>query len=137
VTAPNLTLDLPAAPLGIPKARKAVTQLCDSLEIADDVRENIRIAVTEACTNCVLHAYDGHAAESTYRLEARQEPGEVVIVVQDWGAGIGGDGGTAAARREEGSHGRGLAVMRAVATSVEIASAIGKGTRIELRFALA
>jgi serine/threonine-protein kinase RsbW len=135
--APELTLDLPAAPRGIPTARAAVTRLCDALDVSDDVRESIRLAVTEACTNCVLHAYDGAAPRSTYRLEARQDPGEIVVVVEDWGAGIGGDGDTAAARRQEGSHGRGLAVMRAVATSVEIASAIGKGTRVELRFALA
>lgn len=114
-----------------------MTQLCDLLDVADDVREGIRTAVTEACTNCVLHAYDGDAPHSTYRLEARQDSDEIVVVVQDWGAGIGGRGDTDAARRLEGCHGRGLAVMRAVATSVEIASALGKGTRVELRFALA
>jgi serine/threonine-protein kinase RsbW len=137
VPPPLLTLELPAAPLGVPRARAAVTQLCDALDVPDEVKENIRLAVTEACTNCVLHAYDGEAPTSTYRLEARTEAGEIVVVVQDWGTGIGGDGDTAGARREEGSHGRGLAVMRATATSVEIASAIGKGTRVELRFALA
>jgi serine/threonine-protein kinase RsbW len=136
VPAPHLTLELPAAPLGIPQARAAVTQLCDALDVAAEVRENVRLAVTEACTNCVLHAYDGSAPSSTYRLEARQQAGEIVIVVEDWGAGIGGGGRTEAARRVEGSHGRGLAVMQAAATSVEIASAIGQGTRVELRFAL-
>jgi serine/threonine-protein kinase RsbW len=136
VSAPHLTLDLPAAPLGIPKARAAVTQLCDALEVSDEVRENVRLAVTEACTNCVLHAYDGATASSTYRLEARQDPGEIVVVVQDWGAGIGGEGDTEAAKREEGSHGRGFAVMRGAATSVEVASVLGQGTRVELRFAL-
>jgi anti-sigma regulatory factor (Ser/Thr protein kinase) len=132
----QLTLDLPAAPLGIPKARAAVTQLCDSLDVAHELRENIRLAVTEACTNCVLHAYNGAAPTATYRLEAREEPGEIVVVVQDWGGGIGGGGDTPAALRQHGSYGRGFALMRAVATTVEIASAIGKGTRVELRFAV-
>jgi anti-sigma regulatory factor (Ser/Thr protein kinase) len=136
VCVPRLALDLPAAPLGIPRARAAVTQLCEVLAVPDGVRERIRLAVTEACSNCVLHAYDGNASESMYRLEAGQEAGEVVVVVQDWGAGIGGGRDVAAARRAEGSYGRGVAVMRALATSVEIASLIGEGTRVELRFAL-
>jgi anti-sigma regulatory factor (Ser/Thr protein kinase) len=113
-----------------------VTQLCDSLDVPREIRENVRLAVTEACTNCVLHAYDGAAPESSYRLEAHQEPAAIVVVVEDRGAGLGGGGDTPGERREEGSHGRGLAVMRAAATSIEIASVPGKGTRVVLRFAL-
>ena len=132
----RLRLHLPATPEEVPFARAAITRLCEHLEIGDELAERIRLAVTEACTNCVLHAYDGASATATYRLEAREEPGEIVVVVQDWGAGIGGDGDTPAALRRQGSYGRGFALMRGVATTVEIASAIGKGTRVELRFAV-
>jgi anti-sigma regulatory factor (Ser/Thr protein kinase) len=133
---PHLILELSAAPQGIPRARAAVTQLCDTLNVSNEVKERIRLAVTEACTNCVLHAYDGDAADSAYRLEAREEPGEIVVVVQDWGSGLEGDGDTEEARRGEGASGRGMAVMQAVATSMEIATAVGLGTRVELHFAL-
>jgi hypothetical protein len=36
-------------------------------------RTRKRLAVTEACANCVLHAYDGDADTSTYVLEPRIE----------------------------------------------------------------
>jgi serine/threonine-protein kinase RsbW len=135
VPSPDLTLELLATPNGIPRARAAVSELCDALGISGELRENVRLAVTEACTNCVLHAYDGAAPSSTYRLDAREQDGAIVVVVEDWGAGIGGAGASASSRLQ-GTHGRGLALMRAVATGVEITSAGGRGTRVELRFAL-
>jgi serine/threonine-protein kinase RsbW len=129
-----LALDLPAQPFGIPRARAAVTEVCKALGVAAEVEDNVRLAVTEACTNCVLHAYDGNSDYLTYRVEARLEHGEIVVVVEDWGAGMHGDGDTDAARRDDGAAGRGLRVMEGVTTGLEITSAVDQGTRVEMRF---
>jgi anti-sigma regulatory factor (Ser/Thr protein kinase) len=118
---------------GIPRAREAITQYAERQGLSADVQERVRLAVTEACTNCVLHAYDGKSAHSTYRLEAHMAAEALVVVVQDWGAGLEGDGNTPEAAKLSGL-GQGLKLIRAAATAVDIASAVGRGTRIEMLF---
>ena len=44
--------------------------------------------MTEACTNVVLHAYDGQKApDATFELSARVEEGELLVSVSDQGLG--------------------------------------------------
>ena len=81
----RLRIELPALPEKVPNARSAITCLCEHLEIADDLAGQIRLAVTEACTNCVLHAYGDGAVTSTFALEARVEDDALVVVVRDAG----------------------------------------------------
>ena len=130
----GLQLDLPAVPSGIPAARAAITRLCETLGIAGELRERIRFAVTEACTNCVLHAYPGHA-DATYRLEARLDDAGLVVMVRDCGVGIANTAG-AAARRARLGHGLGLKLIARTASSMDVTSTPGSGTCVAMRFAL-
>ena len=122
-------IELQAVPEKVPSARGAITRLCEHLEIADELAGQIRLAVTEACTNCVLHAYDG-GPSSTFALEARVEDDALVVIVRDAGTGI-----TPAPSRS-GGLGFGLRLIRQAASSVDITSRPGRGTRVAMRFAL-
>ena len=98
-------------------------RLCEHLQIEEDLAGQIRLAVTEACTNCVLHAYgDESGTDSTFALEARVDDDDLLVVVRDAGAGI-----TAAARRRAGL-GLGLRLMRQAASSMDVVSRPGGGT---------
>jgi anti-sigma regulatory factor (Ser/Thr protein kinase) len=131
---PRISFELPANdPSGVTRARQAITRHAKLLGLAPDLQERIRLAVTEACTNCVLHAYDGSAPQSSYLLEAHMDGHDLVVVVQDWGAGIAGDGDTPAAARSSGL-GLGLKLIRMMASTVDVATAIDRGTRLEMRF---
>jgi stage II sporulation protein AB (anti-sigma F factor) len=131
---PLLTLELAATDVpGITRARAAITEYAERLGFDADIRDRVRLAITEACTNCVLHAYDGKSAQSTYRLDAHMDADELVVVVQDWGAGLEGDGDTREASKLSG-RGNGLKLIRALASTVRIDSAVDHGTRIEMRF---
>ena len=58
--ATRLILELPAADAsGVARARQAATSHAKQLGLDEDIQERVRLAVTEACANCVLHAYDG------------------------------------------------------------------------------
>lgn len=127
----SLRVELPAVPETVPSARGAITRLCEHLAIADELTDHIRLAVTEACTNCVLHAYDERDGDETFALEARVEDDALVVIVRDGGTGI-----TPRPSAVPGL-GFGLGLMRQVASSVDITSRPGRGTRIALRFALA
>jgi len=120
---------------GVSHARTAISEVCAALGVREATRDSIRLAVTEACTNCVLHAYDGAAARSSYLLQAHSDGRELVVVVQDWGAGIPGDGDTRQASAHPGL-GSGLPLIRKLACAVDVASTLDQGTRIEMRFRL-
>ncbi|HEY3614599.1 MAG TPA: ATP-binding protein [Gaiellales bacterium] len=128
----RLSISLPATPERVPTARGAITLLCEELEVEAALAGDIRLAVTEACTNCVLHAYVGDCPDEhpTFALEARVEDDELLVVVRDSGSGElrprGGSGGL----------GFGLGLMRQLASSVDVLARPGRGTRVALRFAL-
>ncbi len=132
----RLRIELPARPEEVPSARGAITRLCEHLELEEELAGQIRLAVTEACTNCVLHAYDaagGAAADlpaSTFALEARVDDDALVVVVRDAGAGI------SRRRSARAGLGLGLRLIRQAASSVDITSRPGRGTRVAMRFAL-
>jgi serine/threonine-protein kinase RsbW len=126
-----LMIELQAVPERVPSARGAITRLCEDLEIADDLAGQIRLAVTEACTNCVLHAYaDESGAGATFALEARVEDDDLLVVVRDAGAGI------TAVRSAGAGLGFGLRLMRQAASSMDVSSHPGGGTSVAMRFAM-
>jgi anti-sigma regulatory factor (Ser/Thr protein kinase) len=53
----DIELTLPAEPESVALARQMVRGILDTLGWGDETRTDISIAVTEACTNSVLHAY--------------------------------------------------------------------------------
>jgi anti-sigma regulatory factor (Ser/Thr protein kinase) len=130
---PRLSLVLPAAPEGVPRARAAVTDLCERLGLDAGQAADIRLAVTEACTNCVLHSGgngDG-VGDATFVLDAHVEQGDLVIVVRDFGGGL--------LRAPAGSAGLGLGMrlIEQLAESSEVSSRPGGGTRVAMRFNVA
>ena len=120
---------LPAVPGGVPRAREAVTDLCERLGLEHDLAEDIRLAVTEACTNCVLHSHvPGEAPHPTFVLDAHLDDGELVVVVRDFGAGF--------VRATAGGSGLGLGMklIEHVCESSQVSSHPGGGTRVAMRF---
>lgn len=83
---PDLQLLVPARAENVAVVRHAFGGLADALELPDQVAADIKLAVTEACTNVVLHAYTEH--EGPLEVDAIISDDELVIVVRDRGAGI-------------------------------------------------
>ena len=73
-------------------------------DVPDELAADIVLVVNEACTNCVEHAYRGHAA-GTMLLEVEAVDGEVHTRVTDRGSWK-----TPAAN--PGNSGRGLVLMQ-------------------------
>ena len=128
---PSLKLELTSDPLSLPAARSAVTDYSSQNGFGQEVIERVRLAVTEACTNVVLHAYDGGVSDARYELEARVEDAELVVRIRDSGVGMPSEG----AARPTQNFGFGFPVMRATASSVDVVARPGGGTEIVLRFA--
>jgi len=116
---------VPATADQVPYLRAEVLAFCDAhLDLPNDVRDDVRLAVTEACTNAVLHAYPSGPGEVT--VTTRVDDHQLTVEVSDEGVGID-------TRPASGGLGLGIALMRAIA---DTRISDGGGTTVALRFPL-
>ncbi len=127
----GLALRMPAEPGQVPLARRAVAEYCVQIGLPAPLIDDVKLVVTEACTNVVLHAYDGLAEqEPTFDLSAHVEQGELLVTVSDHGRGLG-------APSPNRGLGLGLRLALQLAGGVHTRDAeSGLGTRLTMRFAL-
>jgi serine/threonine-protein kinase RsbW len=127
----GLVLRLPAEADQVPVARRAVAEFCQLYGLAAPLIDDVKLVVTEACTNVVLHAYDRQKArEPTFELTAHVEDGELLVTVSDQGRGIG-------APSPNRGLGLGLRLALQLAGGVQTRDAAdGLGTRLTMRFPL-
>jgi serine/threonine-protein kinase RsbW len=126
-----IRLTIPAKAEYISLGRLALTGLSRLHALPQETLADLKLALTEACTNSVRHAYPGGGGvvEIVYDLQ----PDRLVIEVADDGEGFDPqEHVTAEDEIVEG--GLGIAIIRAIADELEIGSrAGGQGSR--LRFA--
>src|SRR3954447_169328 len=83
-------LALPAHARNIAVVRRALEAIADELALPRRLVEDMRLAVTEACTNVVRHAYCDSEADdaSALRVELLPEPPGMRVIVEDRGRGL-------------------------------------------------
>jgi anti-sigma regulatory factor (Ser/Thr protein kinase) len=105
--------------------------VAETVELDSTDLNDVRTAVTEACNNVVLHAYDG--GEGPLEIEVYVSMGELRIVVRDRGRGIRAQ--PDAPRPADSAFGIGLPVIQALVHRVEFAAAQREGTEVRMEFA--
>jgi serine/threonine-protein kinase RsbW len=128
-----ITLRIPAKPEYITLCRLALTGLARVRDIGDETLAELKLALTEAVSNSVRHAYGpngvGHV-DVTYELA----PDRLGIEVVDDGEGFDPDEPPALVGEELSEGGLGINIIRSIADEFEIQSSPGvRGSR--LRFA--
>lgn len=114
-------------------ARAALAAFLVQLDPTVPQLADIKTAVSEAVTNCIVHAYPGTIGP--IRMTVTLHEGDLVrIVVQDRGVGIA-DVGRAmqplfTTGDPEERAGLGFAVMQSFMDKVSVTSAPGRGTRV-------
>jgi anti-sigma regulatory factor (Ser/Thr protein kinase) len=112
---------LPAVPQSLSLARAAMEEACRCLDVDEHTSASIRLAVSEACTNVVVHAYPGQATPGPLELHAGVAGDVMRVVVRDHGIGLVAQPDSPGARL-------GLPLMTALAQRLEIRRAEGAGT---------
>jgi serine/threonine-protein kinase RsbW len=125
-----VTLRIPAKPEYITLCRLALTGLAQLREFPEDTMADLKLALTEAVSNSVRHAYgpqgDGHV-DVTYVLHADS----IRIEVVDNGAGFDPDEAPAFEGGELSEGGLGIAIIRTIADEFDIDSKPGeRGSRL-------
>jgi serine/threonine-protein kinase RsbW len=122
-----LSLLLPRDELSVPVARHLTAGAMKELGVDKACADDIQIALTEACTNVILHAGPGDAYEVAVDVDTES----CVIRVIDRGGGF-----DAARLRERAGdaaeNGRGIEIMEALVDQVRFDSKPAAGTIVHL-----
>jgi serine/threonine-protein kinase RsbW len=123
-------LSFPAKAEYITLGRLALTGIArlGATPLSDEVLGDVKLALTEACTNSVRHAYDGGngAVSIAYELH----PDRLVVEVVDDGRGFDGVGAPADPDDELNEGGLGIAIIEALTDELEIARGAAGGSRL-------
>ena len=123
-------LTIPAKPEYITLCRLALTGLSRLRPLPDETLADLKLALTEACSNSVRHAYADREGSVEILYELHED--RLVIEVLDEGEGFDADE-TEQAAEELSEGGLGIAIIRAVADEFEVGERSG-GTGSRLRF---
>jgi serine/threonine-protein kinase RsbW len=123
---PTVRLDLESRPQTLTIVRGMLGGVAEVLAIDPELLDDLKTAVSEACNNVVLHAYDGGSGPMGVRLFVDDEV--IRVVVEDRGIGMP----SSASDRTEGI---GLSVIRALADEFDVSAGLEGGTRVEMAFA--
>ena len=122
----DVRLTMPARPENVAVIRHVLGAFAEALRLPAGLVEDMRLAITEACTNVVRHAYTG-AEPGTIDILIHPGDDTLQVVVSDHGRGIGPSPDTA-------GPGLGLPLIAALAHSVEIEHAPSAGSRLAMSF---
>ncbi len=126
----SIHLRIPAKAEYITLCRLALTGLAQLRDIGEDTMADLKLALTEAVSNSVRHAYgeqgDGHV-DITYFLQ----PDGLGIEVVDDGDGFDPDEAPALEGEELSEGGLGIAIIKTIADEFELQSQVGtRGSRL-------
>jgi serine/threonine-protein kinase RsbW len=124
----TVRLTIPARPEYITLSRLALMGLARVRPMSEETLADLKLAITEACSNSVRHAYGDAAGlvEISYELDHER----ITIEVADDGTGF--DHASAALGAEDLSEGGlGIVIIRSIADELEIGEgAGGRGSRL-------
>ena len=127
MAAPDLVLTLPARAENVAVVRHAFGGLGDALDIDDQVLADVKLAVTEACTNVVVHAYPG--GSGPMEIAAAILDGRLAIAVRDEGRGM-------LPRADSPGLGLGLPLIATLAETLELGRGGEEKTEVRMTFRL-
>lgn len=114
-------------------ARVAVASFAAQVDITLNEIEEIKVAVSEAVSNAIIHGY-GSQPRGSIRITAERTPAGLTINITDWGQGIA-DIALAmqpAYSTDPERMGLGFAFMQSFMDELEVVSELEQGTQVRM-----
>ena len=124
----DLQLKLPARAENVAVVRHAFGGFAEVLRVDEQTLADIKLAVTEACTNVVIHAYDSDEPGSL-EVEATIDDSRLMVVIRDSGRGI-------VPRPDSPGLGLGLPLIATLSESLELGTDDLDHTEVRMTFRL-
>jgi serine/threonine-protein kinase RsbW len=119
---------LPQEAVSVALVRGAVTDILVLFGVEQGCIDDVRLAVSEACTNVVRHA----GGDDEYEVRLRIDDDRCAISVRDAGHGFDAAALSGVMPSADSARGRGVSIMRAVMSSVQLDSSPEDGTVVNL-----
>lgn len=116
-------------PASVPVLRAAVAEFVGAAGVQGDHLDAVKLAVSEAVTNAVMHAYVDAEEPGEVRVVTCVREGEIEVEVSDDGLGM-------MPRLDSPGLGVGLPFIADTADTLDIASGEGGGTVLRMSFKL-
>lgn len=125
---PAVRLELDSRPETLTLVRGVLAGVAELIGLDPELLDDLKTAVSEACNNVVMHAYEGEPGPLGVRLYI--DPEAIEVVVEDQGSGL-----PPLAPTDESMRGVGLSVIRALAEQAEFRGPAEGGTEVRMSFA--
>jgi anti-sigma regulatory factor (Ser/Thr protein kinase) len=125
---PAVRLELDSRPETLTLVRGVLAGVAELIGLDPELLDDLKTAVSEACNNVVMHAYEGETGPLGVRMYI--DPEAIQVVVLDHGSGL-----PPLAPADESIRGVGLSVIRALAERAEFRPVPDGGTEVRMSFA--
>jgi len=126
---PTVRLTIPAKPEYITLVRLALSGLSRLRPLSEETLGDLKLAVTEACTNSVRHGYMG-GGDGTVEVLYELQPDRLVVEVADDGPGFD-ESGKRPTEENLAEGGLGIAIIKALTDEFESGKRPdGRGSRL-------
>ena len=131
----EMTIIFDSRPTNEALARVAVASFCTQLNPTLEEVSDLKTAVSEAVTNCIIHGYEGevHKIQVDYRLSGQ----ELTVDVIDHGVGIADIQKAMepmfTTKPDKDRSGMGFTFMEAFMDEVLVESEVGRGTTVHMK----
>ena len=124
----DFELKLPAYAENVAVVRHAIGGLAEVMVMDEQTLADIKLAITEACTNVVIHAYDD-GEDGLLEVDASVEDELLSVVIRDSGRGI-------VPRPDSPGLGLGLPLIATLAETLELGKDDVDHTEVRMTFRL-
>src|SRR4051794_143857 len=122
----EIRLTLPARAENVALVRHVVGALAEAVHLSPALVEDVKLAVTEACTNVVRHAYAGREGALQVEVEPAHHE-SLTVVVTDRGDGL-------RPNPDSEGPGLGLPLIAALTSKLDIEHEPDRGSRVSMLF---
>jgi serine/threonine-protein kinase RsbW len=127
--ADTVELRMDARPENLSLARLALSGVAARTGLPEEAVADLKLAVTEACTNAIEHAYSGDPGANEIIVRFAVDRDALAIEVQDWGVGFDTDVEREPTQELRDHAGVGLMLIRSLTDELTIESG-GAGSTV-------
>jgi serine/threonine-protein kinase RsbW len=126
----RLKMIVPGKPEYVGTVRIATAHIASRVGFDIEAIEDIKVAVSEACTNIICHAHED--PNFSYEVSVEPDDAGISILISDKGVGFGLNEYKEPVPGETKESGLGIFIIKALMDEVDIHSEIGSGTDIRM-----
>lgn len=127
--------DFPSLAENVSFARSCVAAFASQLDCTLDEIEEIKLVVSEAVSNCIIHAYDNQPDGRIVVSASLMDDRTMDIVIKDYGIGIANieEAMEATFSSNPERMGLGFTLMKSFMDNLEVISQAGEGTTVKMK----